>query len=124
MPALETTMSTLPEILLGGLHHAGDLVRFHHVGGREQDIPAGIGGKLRADRFQLRRVAEPVQHHVRAGPGQLRGDGEADAARRAGDDRALSLKAHDTHLLIAAFGRQDRVLARRRSYCNAITAQG
>ena len=53
------------------------------------------GLDLRAHGLDLRRVAEAVEHHVRAFGRERAGDGEADAGGGAGDERGLALEKHE-----------------------------
>ena len=72
--------------------HRADRVRFRHVGGGVVDANVVILGDAFARSFNLLRLAEAVQHHVGASPGERAGDAETDAAGRAGDQRDFALQ--------------------------------
>ena len=61
---------------------------------------AVILGDAFSCRFDLLRLAEAVQHHVRTCAGERASDAKSDAAGRAGDQRDFALERGAT----AAFG--------------------
>ena len=83
-----------PEGCLGLPDHAGDLVRLRHVGRRMDGLDAELGLDAAPRALDLARIAEAVEDHVGAFFGHGPGDGEADAAGRAGHDRGFGAKHH------------------------------
>jgi hypothetical protein len=70
----------------------------NHVRGREDDR-AGSGIGDGADgRIDLCLIAEPVDHHIGTGCGEHCRYAEADAARRAGNDRRSAVERIDLTL--------------------------
>ena len=67
--------------------HLGDRGGARHVGAGIVDANVVILGDAFAGSFDLLRLAEAVQHYVRASAGERAGDAETDAAGRAGDER-------------------------------------
>ena len=92
MPALLTRMSTAPNASCASRDHGGDLVGLCHVGGRIDRLDAELALDPGALRLDLVRLAEAVDHDVRALLGEGPRDGEADAARRAGHDGRARLR--------------------------------
>jgi hypothetical protein len=81
---------------LGLRDQVADLGGLHHVGAVVQRLHAVLLREARAQRLDLRRIAEAVQHHVRALAGEDLRDRHPDAAGGAGDHgvAALQLSAH------------------------------
>ena len=75
-----------PERIARVGRHRCDLLRLREVGRRVDDADAMLVGETVARAFDLRRVAEAVQRHMRAPCGEGFRDAEADAAGRSGDD--------------------------------------
>ena len=73
-------------------HHRFDRVLLRQVGAIVADRGAVLVLDLRAQRLDLRGVAEAVENHVRALPREGAGDGQADAARRSGHQSSLALQ--------------------------------
>jgi hypothetical protein len=90
MPALLTRMSMRPSSFAAFAHHVGDLGGFRHVGAVVGRPHAVALLEVGAQRLDLARVAEAVQHHVGALAREGLGDSPADAARRPGHHRRLS----------------------------------
>ena len=63
-----------------------DGVAVRHVGAVIGDVDVVLVGERGALRFDLGRIAEPVQHDGGAALRERTRDAEADAAGRAGDD--------------------------------------
>jgi hypothetical protein len=59
-------MSTAPSASGRRLHHRVNLVRLRHVGAVIGDLDAELLGQARAQRLDLCRVAEAVEHDVGA----------------------------------------------------------
>jgi hypothetical protein len=77
-----------PEPGLGLGDEIRDLRGLRHVGAVIERLDAVLLLEPRAQRLDLGRVTESVQHHVRALAREGLGDAPADAARRSRDDRA------------------------------------
>jgi hypothetical protein len=73
-------------------NHLGDRFRIRHIGAGIADTHAEILGDAVSHRFDLFRLAEAVQHDVRACAGESPRDAEPDAAGRAGNERNLILQ--------------------------------
>ena len=86
MPALLTTMSTLPKVFSAFCTMPATASPLAHVGAVIDDLDLVLVGELAANFLDLLGIAEAVEHDVGAGLRERLGDAEADAARRAGDD--------------------------------------
>jgi hypothetical protein len=64
--------------------------RPRQVGAFEAHLHAVLGRQLRAQPFDLGRIAEAVEHEVGAAGGQRMRDAQADPAGRAGDECRLA----------------------------------
>ena len=91
MPALLTSTSSLPNLRRVVSIISAIESRLRHVGAGIVDANAVILGDAFARSFDLLRLAEAVQHYVRACAGERAGDAETDAAGRAGDRARLCL---------------------------------
>ena len=92
MPALLTRMSTRPSCLLRVGDHGGDLGALGHVGAGVDRLDAEILFDAAALLLDRRGVAEAVDDDVGAFLGEGAGDGQADAAGRAGDQRDFAFE--------------------------------
>ena len=72
--------------------HGSDLFGFRQIGAVEHDAHPELLRQRDLKLFDLARIAESVQHHVRAVGRERACDPEADAAGRAGDDCRFSLE--------------------------------
>ncbi len=87
---------------LGGLDHVGDLGRLAHVGRRVDRLDGEILFDARPLGLDRGFLAEAVDHHIGAFPGERARDGEPDPGGRAGDDGGFSLQHGG--LLVVAIG--------------------
>ena len=74
-------------------NHRGHLGRLRHVGRAVAYVDFVFGLQVGEERVDRSPVAEAVQHDVGAARGERTRDAEADAARRAGDERRFPLSA-------------------------------
>ncbi|KAG1448918.1 hypothetical protein G6F57_016736 [Rhizopus arrhizus] len=74
----------------GVLDHSAHRLASRKVGAIMRDPHAELGFQVGTNAFDLRRIAEPIQHDVGALPRQRGGDAKTDTAGRAGNHRDLS----------------------------------
>ena len=101
------------ELCLGVGDHRSDLGRLHHIGAIVESLDAELFfdfGPLRLDR---RRIAHAIDDDIGAFLGQRAGDGEPDAAGRAGDEGVALRKRHQ-RLLIGRAGESGVILRRNK----------
>ena len=78
--------------------HRLDLVALRHVGAVVDALDLELALDLGALFLDRLRIAEAVDHHVRAFLGERAGDGEADPAGGAGDDGVMVGERHEAVL--------------------------